>query len=457
MADPMNPRGGAGTGSGRTDRTPRHGRQQGRRAAEAPRAGASRGRHAAPSRAQAVDRAPSTRRQPSRTPAPRVTSGATTRRVSERTQAQTRSRGAVRHPGAGGAPAPSRLPLAVAAVAAVVAVVVACLVASRCSAPAADAPSRGPASGEVEIQVAEGAGTDAIAQSLVDAGLVKDTATFTKAVMAQDAGQSLKPGTYRFAAGTTVAQIVEQLVEGPNTTSNRVTVPEGLTVAKTAACVQDALGIPADDFVAQAKASNYSADYPFLSEAADDSLEGFLWASTYDFSGKEVSADAVIRAMLDRYRTATASIDWQSGEAALKSAYGVDFDDYDVLTLASVIEREAVSEQDRPLVSSVFYNRMRDGMPLQSDATMGYVTGGEVTADDLKTESPYNTYLNKGLPPTPICTPSIECIQAALNPESTDYLYFLIIENGTYSNHTFSRTYEEHMAAIEQAKRDQAS
>ncbi len=227
-------------------------------------------------------------------------------------------------------------------------------------------------------------------------------------------------------------------------------------MAKTAAYVQDALGIPADDFVAQAKASNYSSDYPFLSGAADDSLEGFLWASTYDFSGKEVSADAVIRAMLDRYVTATASLDWQSGEAALKGAYGVDFDDYDVLILASVIEREAVTEQDRPLVSSVFYNRMRDGMPLQSDATMGYVTGGEVTADDLKKESPYNTYLNKGLPPTPICTPSIECVQAALNPQSTDYLYFLIIENGTYSNHTFSRTYDEHMAAIEQARQDQA-
>lgn len=454
MADPRNPRGGAGAGQGRPDRTPRHSRQQGRRAAEAPCAPLA--RHAASQRAQAPDRAAPPRRGASRATAQRVASGATTRRVSERTQAQTRSRGAVRHPGSAGPAAPSRLPLVVAAVAAVAAVVVACLVVSRCAASPSDAPSQEPASGEVEIQVAEGAGTDAIAQSLVDAGLVKDSATFTKAVMAQGAGQSLKPGTYRFAAGIPVTQIVEQLVEGPNTTSNRVTVPEGLTVAKTAAYVQDALGIPADDFVAQAKASNYSSDYPFLSGAADDSLEGFLWASTYDFSGKEVSADAVIRAMLDRYVTATASLDWQSGEAALKGAYGVDFDDYDVLILASVIEREAVTEQDRPLVSSVFYNRMRDGMPLQSDATMGYVTGGEVTADDLKKESPYNTYLNKGLPPTPICTPSIECVQAALNPQSTDYLYFLIIENGTYSNHTFSRTYDEHMAAIEQARQDQA-
>ncbi len=381
--------------------------------------------------------------------------GATTRRVSERTQAKTRSRGAVPQ-GPHGPQAPSRLPLLIAGAVAVAAIALVCFVVSSCASQPSSGTAQAPASGDVEIQVPEGAGTDAIAQSLVDAGLVEDDATFTKAVMAQDAGQSLKPGTYRFAAGTPVEDIVAQLAKGPNTTSNRVTVPEGLTVAKTAACVSDALGIPADEFLAQAKASNYVSDYPFLSQAADDSLEGFLWASTYDFSGKEVTADAVIRAMLDRFSTATASVDWEAGEAALKSAYGVDFNNYDVLVLASVIEREAVTEQDRPLVSSVFYNRMRDGMPLQSDATMGYVTGGEVSADDLKKESPYNTYLNRGLPPTPICTPSIECINAALSPEATDYLYFLIIENGSYSNHTFSRTYDEHMAAIDQAKRDQS-
>ncbi|MEY8436779.1 endolytic transglycosylase MltG [Atopobiaceae bacterium 24-176] len=448
MADPRTPRG--------SGPAPRHGRSQARRGAETSCAGSSRGRHAAP-RPQTGARASSARRDGGRVPASRVSVGATTRRVSERTQAKTRSRGSVPQ-GPRLPQGASRLPLVIAGAVAVAAIAIACFVVSSCaSQPAPDAPQApASASGDIEIQVPEGAGTDAIAQSLVDAGLVKDGATFTRAVMARDAGQSLKPGTYRFAAGTSVDDIVAQLAKGPNTTSNRVTVPEGLTVAKTAACVADALGIPADEFLSQAKASNYASDYPFLSQAADDSLEGFLWASTYDFSGKQVSADAVIRAMLDRYGTATASVDWQAGEAALKSAYGVDFNDYNVLILASVIEREAVTEQDRPLVSSVFYNRMRDGMPLQSDATMGYVTGGEVSADDLKQESPYNTYLNRGLPPTPICTPSIECINAALHPQATDYLYFLIIENGSYSNHTFSRTYDEHMAAIDQAKRDQS-
>ena len=151
-----------------------------------------------------------------------------------------------------------------------------------------------------------------------------------------------------------------------------------------------------------------------------------------------------------------ASLDFASAEATIKSQYGVTMSDYDIIKLASIIEREAISEDDRGKVASVFYNRLKAGMPLQSDATMSYVTGGEVTADDLKTQSPYNTYLNKGLPPTPICTPSLASIKAALAPDTTDYMYFLIIEKGDYSNHTFSTTYEDHQKAIEKAKADQA-
>ena len=122
--------------------------------------------------------------------------------------------------------------------------------------------------------------------------------------------------------------------------------------------------------------------------------------------------------------------------------------DYQIITMASIIEREAVTDDDRPLVASVFYNRLRDGMKLQSDATMGYVTGGEVTADDLKTDSPYNTYLYGGLPPTPICSPSSASIAAALSPSSTDYYYFFISD----TVHQFSETYEEHQQAISAAQ-----
>ena len=115
--------------------------------------------------------------------------------------------------------------------------------------------------------------------------------------------------------------------------------------------------------------------------------------------------------------------------------------------MASIIEREALTDEQRLNVSSTFYNRLKVDMPLQSDATMMYVTGGEVTADDLQTDSPYNTYLNPGLTPTPICSPSIESIQAALEPANTDYFYFFINENV----HQFSETYEEHQQAISES------
>ena len=189
------------------------------------------------------------------------------------------------------------------------------------------------------------------------------------------------------------------------------------------------------------------ADYPFLANAADDSLEGFLCPKTYDFSGHgDVTADAVIRAMLDQYNADVTSLDFASGEALIAERYGITMSDYDVIKLASIVEREAVTDGQRPKVASVFFNRLKAGMALQSDATMMYVTGGEVTADDLKTESPYNTYLNAGLTPTPICTPSVDSIKAVLSPDDTDYLYFYI----TQTDEWFSSTYDEHLQAIEE-------
>ncbi len=306
----------------------------------------------------------------------------------------------------------------------------------------------------VTVVIPSGAGGDVIASELMKAGVIDDEKAFMQAVASQGADMKLKPGTYELVTGMSPENVVAQLVAGPNTQEGRVTIPEGITVTQTADIVQGALGIPTDQFLAQAKASNYVADYPFLGEVADDSLEGYLWAKTYDFSGHEISADSVIRAMLDQYAAELPEIDFEAGEQEIASAYGYDPTDYEILKLASIINLEASSEEDRALVSSVFWNRIRQGMPLQSDATMRYVTGGEVTADDLKVESPYNTYLNQGLPPTPVCTPDYACIEAALHPAKTEYLYFLLIDDDGYSNHTFSNTYEEHLAAIERARQE---
>lgn len=299
----------------------------------------------------------------------------------------------------------------------------------------------------VELTIPDGASGDDIARLLSENHVVDDPKAYYAAVDELGAASQIKPGDYALTTHMDAGGAVRQLVDGPNVEGRRLTVAEGLTVSQTAAAVEEALGIPADDFIAQAKASNYAADYPFLSAAADDSLEGFLTPKTYSFgSDAEVTADNVIRTMLDQYAAETAQFDFASAEAAIQSRYGVQMSDYDILIMASIIEREAITAEQRPKVASTFYNRLQQGMALQSDATMMYVTGGEVTAADLQQQSPYNTYLNQGLTPTPICTPSTASIEAALEPADTDYLYFFITQDNEY----FSATYDEHLQAIEE-------
>ena len=304
----------------------------------------------------------------------------------------------------------------------------------------------------VSVRIPDGASGADIARVLFEAGVIANEREFKDAVHAKGAESSMKSGTFELTCGDSLDNIVSILSAGSNSTANRITVAEGLTLQKTAAAVEQQTSISASDFLAQAKASNYVSSYPFLAEAANDSLEGFLYPKTYDFDGREVTADAIIRDMLDQYAVEITDVDLAGARSKIKSAYNLDLTNYDILKVASIIEREAISDTDRPLVASAIYNRLRDGMALQSDATMGYVTGGEVTAEDLTKESPYNTYLNQGLTPTPICTPGLEALKAAADPATTNYKYFLIIENGSYSNHTFSETYEEHERAIEKAK-----
>jgi UPF0755 protein len=300
---------------------------------------------------------------------------------------------------------------------------------------------------QVSVTIPEGSDASSIAKILMDAGVISDSSAFFKEVQSQQAESSMKSGSYDLMTGANLSELVRQLVAGPNSTSKRITLAEGLTVAQTASKVESTLGISSDDFTNQAKASNYVSDYDFLSGAANDSLEGFLYGSTYDFGDTDMSSDTVIRAMLDQYKANVASLDFATAEASIKEKYGVTVSDYDILTIASIIEKEALTDDDRTKIASVLYNRLKAGMALQSDATMGYVTGGTVTADDLKTQSPYNTYLNKGLPPTPICSPSLASIKAALAPADTNYYYFWITE----SEHVFSETYEEHQKAIANA------
>ena len=305
---------------------------------------------------------------------------------------------------------------------------------------------------QVALTIPEGSSGDSIASILSENHVIEDPSEYYAAVKKLNAEMSLKPGDYQFTTLQDPVQVVKQLVSGPNVQGVKLTVPEGKTVAQTAQIVEDVYGIPTADFIAQAKASSYVADYPFLSEAAGDSLEGFLYPKTYSFSGTP-TADQVIRAMLDQYRADVIdALDFSSGRSAINAAYGLDLSDYDVLILASVVEREGLHAEQRAHVASVFLNRLAGkgdfaGRPyLESDATLMYETGGAVTAEDIKNiDSPYNSYKNGGLPPTPICSPSAEAIRATLDPADSDDLYFYITQDEEY----FSQTYDEHMQSWE--------
>lgn len=305
---------------------------------------------------------------------------------------------------------------------------------------------------QVSITIPEGSSGDAIATILVENHIITDSGEYYAAVKKLNAEMSLKPGDYQFETLQDPLSVVKQLVAGPNLEGVKLTVPEGKTVEQTAQLVEDAYGISADEFISQAKASAYAGDYPFLADAGNDSLEGFLYPKTYTFAGTP-TADEVIRAMLDQYQLDVFdAFDFDAGRAAISATYGIELSDYELLTLASIVEREGLNADQRAHVASVFLNRLAGkgdfaGRPyLQSDATLMYETGGAVTAEDIQgIDSPYNSYQNAGLPPTPICSPSSEAILATLEPMDSDDLYFYITQDEEY----FSQTYDEHMQSWE--------
>ncbi|OUP10159.1 aminodeoxychorismate lyase [Collinsella sp. An2] len=378
-------------------------------------------------------------------------SGATARtRTSARQTAGAAGRSHAARPAAGGArpiassyQAPARkksspVPVIIALVVAVaaVALVVGVVIPSVASIfTASDEPAVA-AGQEVQVTIPEGASGDQIASVLSTNHIIEDPKNYYAAVRQLNADALLKPGDYLFTTGQDPLEVVQQLVDGPNVQGVSLTIQEGLTVQQTADRVEEVYGIPADDFLAQAKASNYVADYPFLEGAYNDSLEGYLYPKTYSFSGTPTSDD-IIRALLDQFEIETADLDLASGANGLTSQ--------ELISLASLVERETAVEDERPIVASVIYNRLAENMPLQIDAAIVYARGGgsqSVTYDDLKIDSPYNIYENTGLTPGPICSPSISSIQAAVHPADTSYLYY-VLSSANDGTHKFSESYDE--------------
>lgn len=297
---------------------------------------------------------------------------------------------------------------------------------------------------EATITVAEGAGAKVVGEQLAEARLVSNAGDFTKRVNEMGVDSQLKPGTYTFAGGMSLDAIINQLTAGP--VANALTIPEGSTLEAVAQSVATFTEnrITADAFTAAASdASAYAADYDFLADAGTNSLEGFLFPKTYEI-GDDAAAESVVRMMLDQFKTETSGLNW-----SYPQSQGLTI--YDAVKLASIVERESSGdEQIRAQVASVFYNRLDNfGDPnygfLQSDATTAYELGHDPTPEDIKNPTPFNTYTNTGLPPTPICSPGLDCLQAVCNPAQTNYFFFYFApdESGTMQYY-FSETYEEH-------------
>jgi UPF0755 protein len=214
-----------------------------------------------------------------------------------------------------------------------------------------------------------------------------------------------------------------------------VTLPEGLTLKQTATSVGEATEghISAKEFEAATREGGYN--YSFLADA-NGNLEGFLFPKTYDFTSRTPARRAVNK-LLKQFQIETENLEWSRTQSL-----GVS--EYQVVIIASLIEKEAKLPEDRPLIASVIYNRLKRNMKLGIDATVQYALGewkSELSNKDLEVDSPYNTYKIVGLPPAPICNPGFESIRAALYPASTGYIYYIL--TGSDGKHSFTADYNE--------------
>jgi UPF0755 protein len=297
-----------------------------------------------------------------------------------------------------------------------------------------DQPYRGYEGEARQIEISSGAGTRAIGQQLVDAGVIRDDLTYRAALWLTGDARRLKAGEYRFDRAMSARDVIGKIARGEVDLIN-ITFREGLTIPEMAS-VFEAQGFgPAAAF---RSAASDGTLITAIDPAATD-LEGYLFPETYAVS-RHVGAPQLVRAMVDRFnRVLTPEM------RAAASARGLSV--RQLVTLASIIEKETGAGDERPLVAAVYSNRLKIGMGLQCDPTVIYALqragrfDGNLTREDLQLDSPYNTYRYAGLPPGPIAAPGKASLEAAASPAAVDYLYFVSRNDGT---HAFASTLEEH-------------
>ena len=301
-------------------------------------------------------------------------------------------------------------------------------------------PYKGYEEAEKFVEIPPGSGAADIRRRLIDAGVVRDDFTLRAALRWTGSSRGLQAGEYRFDRPMTAVEVVDKLSRG-EVYGHRITFPEGLTVAEMAKIFESREFGTAREFV---QAAGNAALVRELDPAASD-LEGYLYPETYALPRK-TPASRLVAMMVDRFKAAyTEDLRRQAEEQQLTTRQ--------VVTLASLIEKETAKEEERALVAAVYRNRMRIGMGMQADPTVVYALqkagryDGNIRREDLAFDSPYNTYRYPGLPPGPIAAPSAASLKAALNPSDAKYLYFVSRNDGS---HVFAETLDEHNANVQE-------
>ena len=281
-----------------------------------------------------------------------------------------------------------------------------------------------------------------ISDHLKRLGVIDSRLRFWWLMKLQGDAQKFKTGTYAFAPHMDEQAVLDKLVSG-DTTVVRFTIPEGFGIKEIAKRLADEGLVDEQEFLAEAKDF---APYDYMKKRSNEryAAEGYLFPDTYEIHS-EVTPEAIMKMMAEDFDTRLTPELRQQAAAKNLSIH-------DLVTLASLVEKEARYDEDRPIIAQVFFKRLQMGMPLQSDTTLQYLMAGpkeDVSIEDTKIDSPYNTYQHMGLPPGPIASPGMKSILAVLNPASTDYLYFVADRQG--HNH-YSQTYDEHLAIVEQVR-----
>ncbi len=289
---------------------------------------------------------------------------------------------------------------------------------------------------EVSVSIPENVNCSKIGEILYKNGLIRGPDLLSIYARLQGMDQKLKPGRYLFKTSQSLPEIVNSLVAGPSDVVV-FTMPEGFSLDQlTDLLVRKGL-VDRESFRA-ALGESRRFGHQFLKKVPpDQGLEGYLFPDTYH-AGYRTGEIQIISMMLDRFEDEIKSLDYE------RKAGDLNLTLHQAVTIASMIEGEAAVDEERPLIASVIYNRLRLGMPLQIDATVKYALGGQrekIYYKDLEIDSPYNTYRVAGLPPGPINSPGRASLLAAVNPALTEYLYYVARPDGT---HAFSSNLEDH-------------